>query len=184
LKAAHRVLQYILQTKNFGIIIKKNNNVEELFNIKIFCDASHGDNVNFKSTLGVILFVSESAIFWSSRKAKVVSLCTMESEYYSLSEAVMESTFIKKLLFELTGITITPTIYCDNTSCISLAKTDRFHSRAKHISIKYQFIKEYLTLGYFVLQWIPSSKNLADILTKPVLGNQYEILVNSLLIKI
>jgi hypothetical protein len=107
----------------------------------------------------------------------------MESEYYSLSEAVMESTFIKTLLFELIGITITPTILCNNTFRVTVAKTDRLHSRAKHISIKFQFIKESLSLGYFILQWIPSSQNLADILTKPVLGNQYQILVNSLLIK-
>jgi hypothetical protein len=57
-------------------------------------------------------------------------------------------------------------LLCDNRSANALAKNDTFHQRTKHIDIRYHFIREHVRSGHVHLQWVSTSDQLADILTK------------------
>ena len=57
-------------------------------------------------------------------------------------------------------------MYCDNKSTICLSKNPEFHSRTKHIDIRYHFIKEKITEKIIKIEYIPTDQMLADILTK------------------
>jgi len=57
-------------------------------------------------------------------------------------------------------------IYCDNQSCIKLTENPVFHGRSKHIGIKYHFIRDCVQKGVVKLEYIPTDKQVADILTK------------------
>jgi hypothetical protein len=59
-------------------------------------------------------------------------------------------------------------IHFDNTSAISVSKNPVLHSKTKHIPIKYHFLKEQVTNRIFQLNYIPSTKQIADIFTKPL----------------
>ena len=59
-------------------------------------------------------------------------------------------------------------LYSDNQSAIHLTKNSAFHSRTKHIQLKYHFIRFVLDEELLKLEKIHSSQNPADMLTKGV----------------
>ena len=56
----------------------------------------------------------------------------------------------------------------DSQSSIHLANNSSFHSRTKHIQLKYHFIRPVLEDGQLKLEKIHTSQNIADMLTKLV----------------
>ena len=67
------------------------------------------------------------------------------------------------------------TLYSDSQSAIHLAKNSAFHSRTKHIQLKYHFIRSVLEDGELKLEKIHSSQNPADMLTKVVTREKLRI---------
>ena len=59
-------------------------------------------------------------------------------------------------------------LYSDSQSSIHLAKNSTFHSRTKHIGLRYHFIRSILEDEVLKLEKIQGSKNLDDMLTKTV----------------
>jgi hypothetical protein len=57
---------------------------------------------------------------------------------------------------------------CDSTSAISYAKTPVLHSRTKHIEVRYHFLRDSVEKGNIDLIHVPTEKQLANILTKPL----------------
>lgn len=60
------------------------------------------------------------------------------------------------------------TIYCDNTSVISLRKNPVMHSKTKHIPIKYHFLHEQVAEQNIILEYINTKEQIVDIYTKPL----------------
>ena len=69
---------------------------------------------------------------------------------------------------------------CDNQSAIALAKDNKFHSRMKHIDIRYHFIREAVEDGNIVVNYIPTAENIADIFTKSLAKPKFESFVEGL----
>lgn len=64
------------------------------------------------------------------------------------------------------------TIFEDNQSCIK--STQRWdHKRLKHIKLKYHFIKELVINKLVSVNYIPTKDQIADILTKNLIGEQF-----------
>ena len=59
------------------------------------------------------------------------------------------------------------TIYYDNTSAISLSKNLVQHSKAKHIPIKYHYLRDQDANKNIKLEPIPTQEHIVDIFTKP-----------------
>ena len=57
-------------------------------------------------------------------------------------------------------------IYEDDQGCIALARNPVFHSRTKHIDIKFQFLREKIEEGVMKLEYKPTNEMIADGLTK------------------
>ena len=65
---------------------------------------------------------------------------------------------------------------------MALANNGRSTSdRTRHINIRYFFIKQYLDNGIMTLQHCPATDMIADILTKPLQGFEFERLRDLLL---
>ena len=58
------------------------------------------------------------------------------------------------------------TLFCDNKSAISMAKNPVFHSRTKHIDVKYNFIREAVENGVIEIKYCSTQNQMADIFTK------------------
>ena len=57
-------------------------------------------------------------------------------------------------------------LYCDNQAAINIAHNPNHHDQTKHVEIDRHFIKEKLGIRLICTPYVPSSKQLADILTK------------------
>ena len=80
---------------------------------------------------------------WRSKKQTCVALSTAETDYIALASAAQEAVWMWQLACDLkNGPTEATVIFEDNQSTISMAQNPQFHGKAKHIGIKYHFIRE------------------------------------------
>jgi hypothetical protein len=56
-------------------------------------------------------------------------------------------------------------VYEDNQSAIAIAQNDVYQSRAKHIDIRFHFVREQVKSKAIELQYIETKSQLADFLT-------------------
>ncbi|GJR62872.1 putative ribonuclease H-like domain-containing protein [Tanacetum coccineum] len=69
---------------------------------------------------------------------------------------------------------------CDNKSAITLCYNNVQHSRAKHIDIRYHFIKEQVENGIVELYFIRTEYQVAGIFTKPLPRERFNFLIDKL----
>ncbi|GJZ34338.1 hypothetical protein Tco_0580155, partial [Tanacetum coccineum] len=69
---------------------------------------------------------------------------------------------------------------CDNKSAIALCCNNVQHSRAKHIDVRYHFIKEQVENGIVELYFVQTEYQLADIFTKPLPRERFNFLIEKL----
>eukprot|EP00253_Pinus_taeda_P006007 PITA_06007 len=99
-----------------------------------------GDIDNMRSTTGYVFTVGGTTVSWVSKIQSVVALSTIEVEYVVAIEASKEMIWLQRFMGELGKEHDMGTLYSDNQSAIHLAKNSTFHSRTKHIQLKYHFI--------------------------------------------
>ena len=60
------------------------------------------------------------------------------------------------------------TLIRDNTGSIAITKNKCNHNRVKHIKMQHHFIQNKVEEGRIKISYMPSSKNLTDLFTKPL----------------
>ena len=145
-----------------------------------YVDADFGGEVDHRrSTTGYVFTVGTTAVSWMSQVQKIVTLSTTEAEYVAVTEASKEMIWLQGLLTELGFKQEKNVLHSDSQSAIHLAKNSAFHSRTKHIALRYHFIRSLLEDDVLKLEKIPGSKNPADMLTKTVTVQKLELCATS-----
>ncbi|WP_176691529.1 Ty1/Copia family ribonuclease HI, partial [Enterobacter cloacae complex sp. GF14B] len=129
-----------------------------------------GDLDKRRSTSGYVFTLVGGAISWRSRLQDCVTQSTTEAEYVAANEACKEAIWLGRLVADLGINADMPELYCDSQSAIQLAKNPVFHSKTKHIDVKYHFIREVLEDKQIQLLKIHTKDNPADLLTKGLPG--------------
>ncbi|TYJ98049.1 reverse transcriptase [Cucumis melo var. makuwa] len=106
-----------------------------------------------KSTTGYCTFVWGNLVTCRSKKQNVVSRSSAEAEYRAMSLGI---------------------------SAISIANNPVQHDRTKHVEIDRHFIKERLDSGSICIPYILSSQQVADVLTKGLLKQNFDFCVSKL----
>lgn len=167
-RAAKHVLRYLVGTSSLGITYTKSGKP-----LMAYVDSDWGGNIDSRrSCTGLVLVLAGGPVSWRSKQQKSVALSTMEAEYIALSEVVKEVMYMRRLLTHMDGQAYAndPTcINCDNQSAIRFSKDSIYHQRSKHVDIRFHFTREAQEDGEVTVQYIPSDKNPADLLTKPLL---------------
>jgi len=178
-KQAKRVLRYLKGTKSSVLKIDCTNQVGAV-QLEAYCDADFANAEDRKSISGFVVLYGGCCISGRSRKQTIVALSTAEAEYIALSDVIKELLWYSELLDEL-GFSQGPiTVHCDNQSAIAIAKSPGHHERTKHISIKFHFVRDNVDKEHVKLQYCPSKMMIADILTKAIPREQFEILRSKL----
>ena len=58
------------------------------------------------------------------------------------------------------------TIFEDNKGTIALSQNSVLHKRSRHIHVRYHFVRNQVNLSHVELVYIPTTENIADIMTK------------------
>ena len=135
-------------------------------------DATWGsDNENSRSVSGYIFCMGGGPVCWSSKSQTTVALSSAESEYVATCSAAKEALHLKHVLPELDDTLFNANssivIYGDNTACIAIAREPVMHERQKHFDLKLHFVREAIYRKDIALEYIETSLNASDLLTKP-----------------
>nr|GEY47678.1 hypothetical protein [Tanacetum cinerariifolium] len=126
------------------------------------------DSTLYRGMIGSLMYLtsSDKLVSWPSKKQKSTAISSTEVEYISLSECCAQILWMRSQLtyygFQFNKILL----YRDNKSAIALCCNNVQHSRAKHIDVRYHFIKEQVDNGIVELylselntNWLTSSLN-------------------------
>jgi len=114
--------------------------------------------------------ISGAPVSWTSKRQSITAQSTTESEYIALSEAGKQAVWLRHLLYALQRPHVyrekSTIVYADNQGSIDLSANPVFHSRTKHIQVRYHAIREYIENGEIRVEFVPTDRMLADGLTK------------------
>ena len=94
-KYAMRILKYLYKTKHLKLTYRCNSNKDKL-DCMIDSDVA-GDNIDRKSTTGIVIRMYGNIIYWKTQKQKNVTKNSTFAEYIALSEATTEILFVINL---------------------------------------------------------------------------------------
>ena len=145
--AVKRILSYLKGTTELCLWYVRGQASDSLG----FSDAGWaGDRTDRRSTSGYVFQIGEAAISWRSKQQSYVALCTAEAEYIALASASQEAIWLQRLLNDMHCEKNNPMVIKeDNQSAISITKNPQFHGHAKHIDIKYHYVRELVDKGPF-----------------------------------
>lgn len=164
LGAAKRVLRYLKGTIKFGILYKKDQEV----NFSGYSDSDWAARIeDRKSISGYVFSLGNGAVSWCSKKQPTVALSSTEAEYISATNATCQAIWMRRVMKDLLEDQDKATVIkCDSKSAIDLSKNPVMHSRTKHIELKHHFIREMVSQEQVVLEHCRTEEQVADILTK------------------
>ena len=170
--AVKRIFRYLKGTVNLGLQYFPSKNEE----CEGFADASWADDVDDrKSTSGYVFKLSGAPITWKSKKQTSVALSTAEAEYLSLAAAVQEAVWLRHLLEDFDKPLQSPmVIHEDNQATISMTKNPQFHGRAKHMELRFHFVRQHICSNNVELIYCPSEENIADLFTKSLALDKHQ----------
>ncbi|GJS95495.1 hypothetical protein Tco_0802463 [Tanacetum coccineum] len=154
-------------------------NSKDTMSLTLNADADHaGCQDTRRSTSGRAQFLGDKLVSWSLKKQKSTAISSTEAEYNALSGCCSQILWMRSQLtdygFQFNKIPL----YCANKSAIALCCNNVQHSRAKHIDIRYHFIKEQVENGIVELYFVRTKYQLADIFTKPLPRERFNFLID------
>ena len=180
--ALQGVLRYLAETLEKSLTYEKceGGNILQGYTDSDFA----GDPIDRKSTSAYVFTLSGGAISWKTKKQTIVAQATCEAEYVAANECTKEAIWLRRLLADLKLRNESPTlIWGDNQGSLALAKNPVNHQRNKHIDVKYHFIRDQVSKGAVELKYCPTNSMLADVLTKAVDKQQFNLLVTKMGLK-
>ncbi|KAI5315215.1 hypothetical protein L3X38_044391 [Prunus dulcis] len=133
-----------------------------------------GDLDSRKFTSRYLITFSGGAVSWQSKLQKCVALSTTEAEFIAATEACKEMLWMKRFLQELGQEKHKYIFHCDSQSAIHLSKNPSFHSRSKHIDVRYHWIRDVLESKQLQLEKIHTDDNSSYMMTKSLPKDKYE----------
>ena len=191
-QAAKRVLRYLhflRRSKTIGIVFTPDHSRS----IDTFVDASFAGEWNAEwsdepnsvvSRTGYVVHYANCPVIWSSKLQTEIALSTTEAEYIALSQSLRDVIPLIGLLRELQQSIpfhpSTPVIHCkiheDNQGYIDLVEAPRMRPRTKHIALKYHHFRKHVKDGTISVTYLESTRQVADIFTKPLGDTQFPFL--------
>ena len=170
------VVDYLWQTKEKGLILHPTQ--ERNSPLKLIChvDASYLAHPDAKSHTGYCLSFGKFGSFYSkSSKQKLVATSSTHAEIRALYTLVLDIIFLVHLCAEVgRPISLPAIIFEDNQPVLDLTKTlNGKVTRSKHFLMLIEFIREQVLEGLIELKKIATEANVADMLTKLIVGKTF-----------
>ena len=166
------LITYLSRTLDFGLWYPKG----EANITQGFLDADYAGNLDDRTSTSAYLFINGTTpISWSSKKQTSTSRSSCESEYRALAKCMCEAIWLNRLAKELGFCPSQPiTLWCDNQSCIKIAKNPVFHDRTKHFEVDWHFTRQKIDDGTIQVSFVKTCSQPADIFTKALGKTKFE----------
>jgi hypothetical protein len=165
------LMKYLNGTKNLHLTLK----ADDLKIIKWYVDASFAVHSDYKSHTGGAMTMGKGAIQSLSRKQKLNTKSSTESELVGVDDASVMILWTK-LFLEEQGYNIEKNIlYQDNKSAILLETNGRRSTskRTRALNIRYFFMTDQVEKGNVEIEYCPMNEMLGDYHTKPLQGSKF-----------
>lgn len=184
--AVKRILRYFKGTSTRGITFRRNPNGK--FILRGFADADYAGEPEendgaMRSLSGMIAYMEGiGPIFCKSSLQSTVARSTAESEYKSASIAAQIISGLRNLLEEM-GFPQTDAtqIGGDNQAALAQLKSKLSGSKARHVKVDFHYVKELIESKDVSFYYTPTEDMVADIMTKALPNEQFEVLRDTLL---
>ncbi|KAJ4865181.1 reverse transcriptase (RNA-dependent DNA polymerase) domain-containing protein [Trichoderma breve] len=164
--ATLHVMAYLAETLDSGLFYPRGTNV----NIVGYSDADFaGCQDTRRSTSGYIFLLGGCPVSWTSQRQKSMATATMDAEYMAASDACKEAVWMRQFVNDLRVLPFIDHIplYIDNNAALKLTKNPVLHKKAKHIDVRFHYIRErVMKKGDVKTRRVNTHENVADILTK------------------
>ena len=144
-----------------------------------YCDAnwiSHADEIY--ATSGYVFSLGGGVVSWKSCKQTILIRSTMEAELTALDTATIEAEWLRELLMDLPVVEKPiPAISknCDNQTVIIKVNSLKDNMKStRHVKRRLKSVRKLRNSGVIALDYVHTSKNLADQFTKGLSRNVIE----------
>lgn len=176
-----RIYHYINSTKSLSLKLKPKS-----LDIHCYVDASWNSYPGYIGLSGTMISLgpcdeaSGCTVYASSKKQKLITRSSCESELVAIYDSMEEILFVRNIFTEITGNTAPATLYQDNQSTITIAEQGP-KARTRHIDRRYFYIREVIAEKKIVLKKEDTNTMIADMFTKPIVGKRFRSLRSCLL---
>lgn len=169
-----RVLKYLRATPVQPIKYAKGTYKMDLF---AYVDAGYGVHDTGESRSGLVVTLNGTPVLCKTMRQRIVTKSSTEAELVALSDSLTEVIWCREFI-QSAGFVLPATgVGEDNTPVMSLLESRKFGTaRTKHISVRYFFICDRIAKGELVMVYVPTEEQLADILSKALVGAQFHAL--------
>ena len=198
MRALKKLSKYLRSFPDLGLQFSRQGDG----NLQGYSDADFAsDPTDRVSILGYVFFLCGAPVSWMSKKQKSVATSTMEAEYMAMGACAKQSQFLSAVLREmgypqLVGeCSFQPKLKAsqdavtqlrpvqlqgDNQAALTLVKDAHVHERSKHIDVAYNFVRKLWWQRKISVGYVPTKEMVADGLTKPKSGPQFQEFVKQL----
>ncbi len=166
------LLSYLEKTKDCSIRIAPSDD-----RLHAYVDASYAIHTGSRSHYGIaVTFGSQGYAFHAKSGAiKVVCRSSTEAELHAANEASSDVLHAIDLLTELRHPQPAVPFYEDNQAVIQMMNGNdfNFQTKSKHVRVRYDFLKEQVRCGKICFKYLPTALQLADVMTKPLVGEKF-----------
>lgn len=177
-KAKH-LFKFAMGTAHMGVQFRSDDD----FQLYVWADASYASREDARSQNGycMSLGASNAAFYCKSSKQHLVTLSSTEAEYVAMFHAATEVVFLRRLVQQLGFVQQPVTVFQDNESAIRWAHGQENFHRAKHLHVKYHYVRELVRERVMNVEYLSTKEMIADVLTKPLVSDQFQYLASKLL---
>jgi hypothetical protein len=141
-----------------------------------YVDAAFAVHADMKSHTGAVFTMGKGAIVSDSRKQRVNSRSSTESEIVGVDDEIHKVVWAKRFI-EYQGFKVKHNIvYQDNTSSMKLEQNGKASSgkRTRHFDIKIFYVTDLVSRNEVEIKYCPTGEMIGDYMTKPLVGSKFK----------
>jgi hypothetical protein len=173
-KGLERLIAYLASTKHYLFALSCFKEAEQDCVIKCYVDASFAIHHDGKSHTGVFVTLGTGGIYFKSTRQKIVCKSAWEAELVAQSDSASQAVWTYNFCNELGAGRFRVLLLCDNLGTIaSIKKGKPSNDKSRHVHVRYFWMKQLLENPDFDLQHCGTDMMIADLFTKPLVGETF-----------
>ena len=167
LLATNRILRYVAGT--IDLTMQYHKSTSSVLSLNAYADASYNVHRDNKSHSGLMICIGDfsAPLLFSSKKQTITADSSTVAELIAAHAVTKELQWVINMLTELGfSLPTTPILHQDNMSTIKIFNQPGNSGKTKHISLRFNIVRELRANGTIHIIYCPTEDMLADIFTK------------------